>query len=131
VALCSQVALPNNAACDPTNPADATNFGQVLATVPVGVNPVQVAILSDLSKAYVANGDGTITVVDMNTMVATKTITIGGNLNWIQAVAGNPTGKVLVTASDSQNLTMIRTDTDAVTATIPLQGNAIGVRVAQ
>ncbi|MEG9431761.1 YncE family protein [Terriglobus sp. ADX1] len=131
VALCNQVALPGNAACDSNNPADSTNFGQVLATIPVGVNPVQVAILSDLSKAYVANADGTVTVVDMNTMVATKTITVGGTLNWIQAVAGNPTGKVLVTAADTQNLTMIRTDTDVVTATIPLQGKGIGIRVSQ
>ena len=131
VALCNQVALPGNVACDPNNPADAANFGQVLATVPVGINPVQVAILSDLSKAYVANSDGTVTVVDMNTMVATKTITVGGKLNWIQAVAGNPTGKVLVTAADTQKLTMIRTDNDTVTATIPLQGNGIGVRVSQ
>lgn len=133
VALCSQIALPNNAACDSTNPADSTNFGTVLATIPVGVNPVQVAILNDTTspKAYVANADGTVTVVDLNTLIATKTITIGGKLNWIQAVVGNPTGKVLVTASDSQSLTMIRTDTDAVTATVPLQGYPVGVRVAQ
>lgn len=133
VALCSQVALPGNAACDANNPADSTNFGKVLATIPVGVNPIQVAILNDTTspKAYVANGDGTVTVVDLNTLVATKTITIGGTLNWIQAVVGNPTGKVLITASDSQNLTMIRTDNDTVTSTIPLQGLPIGVRVAQ
>ncbi|SDF15082.1 YncE family protein [Terriglobus roseus] len=131
VALCNQVALPGNAACDPNNPADAANFGTVLSTVPVGVNPVQVAILSDLSKAYVANADGTVTVVDMNTMVATKTITVGGSLNWIQAVAGNPTGKILVTAADTQTLTMIRTDTDVVTSTIQLQGKGIGIRVSQ
>ena len=133
VALCSQVALPGNAACDPTNPADAANFGQVLATIPVGVNPVQVAILNDTTspKAYVANGDGTVTVVDLNTLVATKTITVGGSLNWIQAVVGSPTGKVLVTARDSQNLTMIRTDNDTVTSTIAMQGFPIGVRVAQ
>ncbi|HEY9138401.1 MAG TPA: YncE family protein [Terriglobus sp.] len=133
VALCSQVALPGNAACDANNPSDSTNFGKVLATIPVGVNPIQVAILNDTTspKAYVANGDGTVTVVDLNTLIATKTITIGGTLNWIQAVVGNPTGKVLITARDSQNLTMIRTDNDTVTSTIPLQGLPIGVRVAQ
>jgi YVTN family beta-propeller protein len=131
VALCNQVALPGNVACDANNPADSANFGQVLATVPVGINPVQVVILSDLSKAYVANSDGTVTVVDMNTMVATKTITVGGKLNWIQAVAGIPTGKILVTAADTQALTIIRTDTDIVTATIQLQGKGVGVRVSQ
>ena len=132
IALCSQVALQGNAQCDTNNPSDSVNFGKVLGTVPVGLNPVQVAVLSDLSKAYVANaGDGTITVVDMNTMVATKTIQVGGKLNWIAAVAGNPTGKVLVTASDSQVLTIIRTDTDAVSTTLPLQGYGVSLRVAQ
>ena len=132
VALCSQLALPDNSACNANNPTDSVNFGKVLATIPVGVAPVQVAVLADRSKAYVANsGDGTVTVIDMSTMVATQTIRVGGRLNWIGAVAGSPTGKVLVTASDTQTLTIIRTDTDAVTATLALQGNGISVRIAQ
>ncbi|SEC58688.1 YncE family protein [Terriglobus roseus] len=144
VALCSQIALTGNTACDATNPTDAANFGTVLATVPVGVGPVQVAVLQDLSKAYVANAtDGTVTVVDMNSMVATKTITlpkqadaqgnltIPSNLNWIGAVAGDPTGKVLVTAKNSQSLYIIRTDTDVLSTSIPLQGYGVSVRIAQ
>ena len=144
VALCSQIALVGNIACDADDPTDSVNFGTVLGTVPVGVGPVQVAILQDLSKAYVANAtDGTLTVVDMNSMVATKTITLPrqadaqGNLtiipalNWIGAVVGNPTGKVLVTATNSENLYIIRTDTDVLSATVPLQGNGISVRIAQ
>lgn len=132
VALCSQVALADNSACNPSNPTDSVDFGKTLATIPVGVGPVQVAVLQDRSKAYVANAtDGTITVIDMTTMIATKTIQVGGKLNWIGAVAGSPTGKVLVTASDTQTLTIIRTDTDAVTATLPLQGRGISVRIAQ
>ena len=132
VALCSQLALSDNSACDTNNPTDSVYFGNVLATVPVGIAPVQVAVLADRSKAYVANsGDGTVTVVDMVSMVAIKTITVGGKLNWIGAVAGSPTGKVLVTASDTQTLTLIRTDTDAVTATLALQGKGISLRIAQ
>ena len=132
IALCSQIALQGNSACDINNPTDSINFGKVLSTVPVGAGPVQVAILSDLSKAYVANAnDGTVTVVDMNTMVATKTIKIGGKLNWIGAVAGSPTGKVLVTASDTQVLTIIRTDTDAISTTLSLQGFGVSLRIAQ
>ncbi len=132
IALCSQLALPGNVECDPNNPVDGANFGQVLATVPVGKGPVQVAVLQDLSKAYVANAaDGTVTVVDLKRMVVTTTINVGGHLNWIQAVAGNPTGKVFVTAADTQVMTVIRTDTDAVSTTIPLQGNAVSVRIAQ
>ncbi len=132
LALCSQVALPGNTACDPNNPTDSANFGKILATIPVGAGPVQVAVTSDLSKAYVANAtDGTVTVVDMNTMVATSTIKVGGHLNWITAVGGSPTGKVLVTASDTQTLTIIRTDNDTVSTTLSLQGNAIAVRIEQ
>jgi YVTN family beta-propeller protein len=132
VALCSQIALSGNTACDANNPTDAANFGTVLATVPVGVGPVQVAVLQDRSKAYVANAtDGTVTVVDMNSMVAIKTIPVGGKLNWIGAVAGDPTGKVLVTASDTQKLTIIRTDTDVVSTAIDLQGKGVAVRIAQ
>ncbi len=132
VALCSQVALADNFACNPNNPTDSVDFGKVLATVPVGVAPVQVAVLADRSKAYVANsGDGTITVIDMTTMIAIRTIRVGGKLNWIGAVAGSPTGKVLVTAADTQTLTIIRTDTDDVTATLSLQGNGVSLRIAQ
>ena len=132
IALCSAATVTGNTQCNPNNPVDSANFGQTLATVPVGISPVMVAVLTDLSKAYVANsGDGTITVVDLTTMVATKTIKIGGTLNWIGAVAGSPTGKVLVTASNTQNLTIIRTDTDTIDATLSLQGNAISLRIAQ
>lgn len=132
IALCSQIALQGNSACNVNNPTDSVNFGKVLGTVPVGVGPVQVAMLTDLSKAYIANAnDGTITVVDMNTLVATKTIKVGGKLNWIGAVAGSPTGKVLVTASDTQVLTVIRTDIDAVSTTLPLQGYGVSLRIAQ
>jgi YVTN family beta-propeller protein len=132
IALCSQVALPSNTTCNANDPTDAANFGQVLSTVPVGVGPVQVAMLTDLSKAYIANAkDGTVTVVDMNTMVATKTIQVGGKLNWIGAVAGSPTGKVLVTASDTQVVTIIRTDTDVISTTLPLQGFGVSLRIAQ
>ena len=132
VALCSQVALADNTACNSSNPTDSVDFGKTLATIPVGVGPVQVAVLQDRSKAYVANAtEGTITVIDLTTMIATKTIKVGGTLNWIGAVAGSPTGKVLVTASDTQTLTIIRTDTDVITATLPLQGSGISVRIAQ
>ena len=34
---------------------DAVGFGTVLATVPVGINPVMVSVLQDGTKAYVAN----------------------------------------------------------------------------
>jgi YVTN family beta-propeller protein len=132
IALCSAAAVTGNGTCDPNNPVDSANFGTTLATIPVGIAPVQVAVLTDLNKAYVANsGDGTVTVVDLNTLIATKVIKVGGALNWIGAVAGSPTGKVLVTAADTKVLTIIRTDTDSIDATLDLQGKAISLRIAQ
>jgi len=130
IPLCTALTVGTTPNCNVDNPVDAAGFGSVLATIPVGKNPVMVAVLQDQNKAYVANTDGTVTVVDMQTMVAIKTITVGGNLNWIAATSGSPTGKVYVTASDTQVLTAIRTDTDAlVTTRIPLQGFGLAVRV--
>ena len=56
VPLCNAAAAVTNPNCDATNPVDASGFGTVLASVPVGVNPVNVAVLADGSRAYVANG---------------------------------------------------------------------------
>ena len=47
IPLCSASALPTNPNCNATNPIDATTFGQVVATVPVGINPIMVSVLSD------------------------------------------------------------------------------------
>ena len=81
IPLCNAVAQPTNPGCDATNPADAVGFGQVLATVPVGVNPVQVSALIDGSQAFVANqGDtaagiaGSVTAVNLVSGAVTATI---------------------------------------------------------
>ncbi len=130
IPLCSSATQPANPNCDTANPVDANGFGSVLATIPVGIGPVQVAILQDQNKAYVANSvDGTVTVVDLQRMVATATIPVGGKLNWIAATSGTPTGKVYVTASNTQVVTVIRTDTDQVVTTLPLQGFGLAVKV--
>lgn len=82
IPLCNAVAQPTNPSCDPTNPVDGVGFGQVLATVPVGVNPVQVSALIDGSQAFVANqGDsaaniaGSVTAVNLVSGTVTATIT--------------------------------------------------------
>jgi YVTN family beta-propeller protein len=48
---------------------------------------------------------------------------------FIAATTGTPTGKVYVTSPESKTMTVIRTDTDAVDTTIPLQGFGVQVRV--
>lgn len=131
IPLCSAAALPGNANCDATNPIDAAGFGQVLATVPVGVNPQMVAVLQDGSRAYVVNqADSTVSVVNLTSNTVTATIPVPNTVhpNFIAAINGTPTGKIYVTSPESSNMTIIRTDTDVVETTIPLQGKAIQVR---
>ena len=136
IPLCSATTVTTtNPACDASNPVDAVGFGTVLATIPVGVNPVMVIVLQDQNKAYIANagngqpGTSTVSVVDLQRLVKTADIPVGGTLNWISATSGTPTGKVYVTASNTQVATVIRTDTDQVQTTVPLQGFGISIKV--
>ena len=147
IPLCNAVTVTTNPNCDTANPVDAAGFGTVLATVLVGVNPVQVAVLADGSRAYVANAGnaaagipGSISVVNLTSNTVTATIPaanstnvadalVHGHPNWIAVTNGTPTGKVYVTAADSTDLTVIRTDIDAVTTHVALQGFGVSVRV--
>ena len=148
IPLCSATVQVNNPNCNPTNPIDANTFGQVLATVPVGINPIMVTVLSDYTRAYVANEGNpnlpcapngvavpgvsttcTVSVVNLSTNTVTATIPINGHPIYIASTNSTPTGKVYVVCNDSQVMTVIRTDTDAVTTTIPLQGYGVSVRV--
>lgn len=140
IPLCSASALPTNPNCDPTNPIDAVGFGQVLATVPVGHSPVMVSVLQDgtTPRAYVANyADSTVSVVNLITNTVTATIPVVGRPIYIAATTGTPTGKVYVVSADivapNENsvMTVIRTDIDAVSTTINLQGIGVSVRVTQ
>jgi YVTN family beta-propeller protein len=147
IPLCSSSVL-NDPNCSSINQVDATGFGQVLATVPVGVNPVVVSVLSDGTRAYVANaGTGTlpcsttpvagvseactVSVVNLTTNTVTATIPIAGHPKFLATSNASPTGKVYVVCNDSTAMTVIRTDEDVVSLTIPLQGLGVSVRVTQ
>ncbi len=136
IPLCSVVSLPANPTCSSTNPVDAVGFGQVLATVPVGHNPVMVSVLQDGTRAYVANyDDSTVSVVNLTTNTVTAIIPVVGRPIYIAATQGTPTGKVYVVSADTiapnknSVMTVIRTDTDTVQTTINLQGTGVSVRV--
>lgn len=150
IPLCSSIALPTNPNCDPTNPIDAATFGQVVATVPVGINPIMVTVLGDYTRAYVANAgdpalacapDGvavagkfttcTVSVINLTSNTVTATVPISGHPVWIASASSQPAGKVYVVCNDSQVMTVIKTDTDRVWTTIPLQGNGVSVRISQ
>jgi YVTN family beta-propeller protein len=158
IPLCTANALPTNPNCDPNNPVDAVGFGTVLATVPVGINPRMIYVLQDVtdSRAYVVNGGNpnlpcsgagvtgpstscSVSVINLNTNTVTATIPLplsltgsgnqNGHPNYLAVTNGTPTGKVYVTSPDSNFMTIIRTDIDAVDTTVPLQGNGVAVRI--
>jgi len=122
---------------------DSATFGKVLATVPVGLHPVEVTVLQDGSRVYVANqGDlaagmcngvpcvpGSISVVSLTNYTVEKTIPLTSNPHAIASIYNYPIGKVYVASQNSPYLTVIRTDTDIVSATPEMQGNIVEMRV--
>ena len=149
IPLCSAASQTSNPNCDTNNPVDAVGFGTVLGSPTVGINPIMVSVLQDGTRAYVANagdasqsctttsstgvvtanGNCTVSVVNLKSNTVTATIPIAGHPTYIAATTGTPTGKVYVVCSDSRDMTVIRTDTDSIDTTIPLQGNGVAVRV--
>ncbi|WP_245782068.1 YncE family protein [Granulicella pectinivorans] len=145
IPLCNASATVTNPNCDATNPVDAAGFGTVLANVPVGVNPIVVAVLADGTRAYVANaGDPSlpcatvpvagvstgcsVSVVNLTTNTVTATIPVTGHPSFMALTNGTPTGKVYVTSKDNNTMTIIRTDIDAVSTSVDLQGKGVMVR---
>lgn len=150
IPLCNINTQSTNPNCDSTNPTDAAGFGTIVATVPVGVNPTMVSMLTDGTQAYVVNsgnastgGTGaSVSVVNLASGVVTATIpygadipdttstvvnTVFGHPNTVSATTGSPTGKVYITSPDDNYLTILRTDENIVQGHIDLQG--AGVRV--
>ncbi len=123
---------------------DTPNFGQTIATVPVGNDPTSVAVLQDGTRAYVANtGDGTVSVVSLISNTVLKTIPLPQEPCQptnpsvlcpvhpisIAATTGTPLGKVYVVSPDTNVLTILRTDNDTIYENLGLTGNGIQVRV--
>lgn len=132
---------------------DSATFGKVLATVnlangpgcPTGadtmcMHPVEVSVLQDGSRVYVANqGDiaagipGSVSVVNLSNYTVEKTIPLPSdpmtNPHAIGSIYSYPYGKVYVASQNSPYLTVIRTDTDTISATPEMQGNIVDMRV--
>jgi YVTN family beta-propeller protein len=107
---------------------DGPQFGQTV-TVPVGNGPDALTILRDGSRVYVANQkDGTISVVNLGTYQVEATIPVTGHPISIASVYSTPYGQVYVVSSDQPYMTVIRTDTDQVSASLELDGTGVDVR---
>lgn len=134
---------------------DSATFGTVLKTVslangpgcPTGtdtfcMHPVEVTVLQDGSRAYVANqGDiaagisGSVSVVNLTNFTVEKTIPLPSNPptnpHAIASIYNYPYSKVYVASQNSPYLTVIRTDTDTISATPEMQGNIVDMHVNQ
>jgi YVTN family beta-propeller protein len=133
IPLCSTSALATNPNCNIDNPVDAVGFGTLVAHIPVGIDPVMVAVLQDGSQAFVINkGDSTVSVINLTTDTVTATIPVPATPNptFLAATTGTPLGKVYVTSLTSPTMTIIRTDTDTIDTTVDLQGTGVQVRVS-
>jgi DNA-binding beta-propeller fold protein YncE len=122
---------------------DSSTFGTVLATVPVGPHPVEVSVLQDGSRVYVANqgdiatcipggvstGCGSVTIVNLQDYSVEQTIPLTSNPHAIASIYNYPEGKVYVASQNSPYLTVIRTDTDIISATPEMQGNIVDMHV--
>jgi YVTN family beta-propeller protein len=132
IPLCSTSALATNPNCNLENPVDATGFGNLIANIPVGHNPIMIAALQDGSQAFVINeGDSTVSAINLITDTVTATIPIPATPNptFLAATTGTPLGKVYVTSTTSPTMTILRTDTDTIDTTVDLQGTGVQVRV--
>jgi YVTN family beta-propeller protein len=109
---------------------DATLFGQAV-TVPVGSGPATLTILRDGSRVYVANQkDSTVSVVSLTNYQVLATIPVTGHPISIASTFSTPFGQIYVLPSDQPYMSVIRTDTDQVAASIQLDGNGVDVHTS-
>lgn len=119
---------------------DSTDFGKVIATIPVGHHPSTLTILADGSRAYVANMGtgtkqsdgsikGTVSEINLTSYTKTKDFTVFGSPRTVVSAQDSLYGKVYVLSQDSNYMSIIRTDQDIVTTSIKLPGYGVDVRM--
>jgi YVTN family beta-propeller protein len=109
---------------------DSPLFGQAI-TIPVGNGPDALTILRDGSRVYVANQkDSTVSVVSLTSYKVLATIPVIGHPISIASTYSTPYGQIYVLSSDQPYMSIIRTDTDQVSASIQLDGNGVDVHTS-
>ena len=155
IPLCVQNTVTTNPSCDAANPIDAVGFGTVIATIPVGPHPVMIGVMQDATQAFVANQGvlatgttpgtpGSVSVINIPTFTVIANVPainqsvstendayVHGHPNYIGVTTGSPTGKAYVVASDSTDISIIRSDIDTIQTHLSLQGYGISVRMTQ
>jgi YVTN family beta-propeller protein len=109
---------------------DSPLFGQAV-TVPVGNGPATLTILRDGSRVYVANQkDSTVSVVSLTNYQVLATIPVVGHPISMASTFSTPFGQIYVLASDQPYMSVIRTDTNQVAASIQLDGTGVDVHTS-
>ena len=109
---------------------DSPLFGQAV-TVPVGNGPATLTILRDGSRVYVANQkDSTVSVVSLTSYKVLATIPVTGHPISMASTFATPFGQIYVLASDQPYMSVIRTDTNQVAASIQLDGTGVDVHTS-
>jgi YVTN family beta-propeller protein len=109
---------------------DSALFGQAI-TVPVGNGPATLSILRDGSRVYVANQkDSTVSVVSLTSYKVLSTIPVTGHPISMASTFSTPFGQIYVLSSDQPYMSVIRTDTDQVAASIQLDGTGVDVHTS-
>jgi YVTN family beta-propeller protein len=109
---------------------DSALFGQAV-TVPVGNGPATLTILRDGSRVYVANQkDSTVTVVSLTNYQVLATIPVTGHPISMASTFSTPFGQIYVLSSDQPYMSVIRTDTNQVSASIQLDGTGVDVHTS-
>jgi DNA-binding beta-propeller fold protein YncE len=156
IPLCSASTVTTNPLCNATNPIDAVGFGQVVANIPVGINPIMIAVMQDGTEAFVANAGNpnlpcalptgtnapncSISIINLETNTVVSTVAaisstneadayVHGRPSYIGVTTGTPTGKAYVVAGDSTDISIIRSDINAIQTHLPLQGTGVSVRM--
>ncbi len=96
--------------------------GVLTASIPVGPNPVFVAVLPDSSKVYCLNhGNGTVTVIStIDNTVTRPGVAVGRSP--VSAIAKPDGSAVYVANQGSNSVSVISSLTDSVIATLPVGG---------
>ena len=109
---------------------DSSLFGQAV-TVPVGNGPATLTILRDGSRVYVANQkDSTVSVVSLTNYQVLATIPVVGHPISMASTFSTPFGQVYVISSDQPYMSVIRTDTNQVEASVQLDGTGVDVHTS-
>ena len=105
-------------------------LGNNSATIPVGSEPLGVAINANTDKIYVANRDSNnVSVIDGASYTVGATVTDPNAIAPVAVAVNATTNTIYVANLQSNNITVIDGATHAVTATIPTGPSPSGVAV--